>query len=245
MPATVPTILATSGGLRRGSRTMFGFAPLILHAVELSGVAGRPPRICQINTAGGDQQYFNALFTEAGEAAGMAVTSLNLFPMPSVADPLALLLEQDVVWVGGGSVANLLAVWRLHGLDQPLREAWQAGVVMTGVSAGSVCWHAGGTTDSFGPDLRPVTNGLGFVPHSAGVHYDSEEQRRPLFQKLIASGEIPAGYATDDGVGIVYHGTDFVEAVTEVRGKGAYHVVGDEGQAVEERIEPRVLPGAS
>jgi peptidase E len=223
---------------------MFEFAPLIRHAIELSGIEGRAPRICHIGTAGGDQQWFNALFTEAGEAAGIAVSHLNLFPMPSTADPAALLLAQDVVWVGGGSVANLLAVWRLHGLDQALREAWLAGVVMAGVSAGSVCWHAGGTTDSFGPDLRPVTNGLAFVPHSAGVHYDSEPQRRPLFQQLIASGMLPAGYATDDGVGIVYHGADFAGAVSEIPGKGAYHVVRDGGQAVEERVEPRVLPGA-
>jgi peptidase E len=245
MPATVPTILATSGGLRRGSRTMFEFAPLILHAVELSGVAGRAPRICHIGTASGDQLHFNALFSEAGKAAGMTVSHLNLFPMPSAADPEELLLGQDVIWVGGGSVANLLALWRLHGLDGPLREAWQAGVVMTGVSAGSVCWHAGGTTDSFGPDLQPVTNGLGFVPYSAGVHYDSEAQRRPLLHKLVASGELPAGYATDDGVGIVYHGTEFAEAVSEVSGKGAYRVFADGGQAVEDRIEPRVLPGAA
>jgi peptidase E len=245
MPADGPTILATSGGFRRGSRTMFEFAPLIHHAVELSGVAGRAPRICHIGTAGGDQQWFNALFSEAGEAAGMTVTHLNLFPMPTTGDPAALLLGQDVVWVGGGSVANLLTVWRLHGLDQPLREAWQAGVVLAGVSAGSVCWHVGGTTDSFGPDLRPVTNGLGFVPYSAGVHYDSEAQRRPLFQQLIGSGVLPAGYATDDGVGIVYRGTEFVEAVTEVRGKGAYRVTREGTGAAEERIGPRVLPDAS
>jgi peptidase E len=245
MPADRPTILATSGGLRRGSRTTFEFAPLIYHAVELSGVAGRAPRICHIGTAGGDQQWFNALFSEAGQAAGITVTHLNLFPMPSAADPVALLLDQDVVWVGGGSVANLLAVWRRHGLDQVLREVWQARVVLTGVSAGSVCWHVGGTTDSFGPDLRPVTDGLGFVPYSAGVHYDSEPQRRPLLQQLIGSGVLPAGYATDDGVGIVYRETEFVEAVSEVRGKGAYRVVREGNQAAEERIEPRVLPGAS
>jgi peptidase E len=245
MPADGPTILATSGGLRRGTRTTFEFAPLIRYAVDLSGVAGRAPRICHIGTAGGDQQWFNALFTEAGQAAGMTVTQLNLFPMPSVADPAALLLGQDVVWVGGGSVANLLAVWRLHGLDQVLRNVWQAGVVLTGVSAGSVCWHVGGTTDSFGPELRPVTDGLGFVPFSAGVHYDSESQRRPLLQQLIAAGTLPPGYATDDGVGVVYRGTEFVEAVSEVRGQGAYRVARDGTRAVEERIEPRVLPGAS
>jgi peptidase E len=130
-------------------------------------------------------------------------------------------------------------------------------VVLAGVSAGALCWHIGGTTDSFGPDLRAVTNGLGFLPHSAGVHYDSEPQRRPLYQQLVGSGVLPAGYASDDGVGIVYYGTEFAEAVSEVRGKGAYRVVRESGrgredgpgqagaQAREERIEPRVLPGAS
>ena len=114
--------------------------------------------------------------------------------------------------------------------------------MLTGVSAGSICWHSGGTTDSFGPDLRPITNGLGFVPYANGVHYDSEAQRRPLFQQLIASGELPTGYATDDGVGLLYRGTDFVEAVTEVDGKGAYLVErGSDGSAIETRIEPRPL----
>ena len=258
MPASVPTILATSGGLRPGKRTSFEFAPLIHYAVELSGVAGRAPRICHIGTAGGDQQWFNAMFSEAGRVAGMTVTHLTLFPMPNVADLAALLLEQDVVWVNGGSVANLLAVWRLHGLDQALRAAWQAGVVLSGVSAGSICWHVGGTTDSFGPDLQPVTNGLGFLPYSAGVHYDSEPQRRPLYQGLVGAGVLPAGYATDDGTGILYRGTEFAEAVSEVAGKGTYYVTRNEGGqqegatepgadhgVTEARIEPRVLPGAA
>ena len=87
-----------------------------------------------------------------------------------------------MIWVWGGSVAGLLAMWRLHGVDEAMRLAWQAGVVLTGVSAGSICWHVGGTTDSFGPTLRPITNGLGLLPYSNGVHYDSEAQRRPLFQ---------------------------------------------------------------
>ncbi len=118
-------------------------------------------------------------------------------------------------------MAGLLALWRLHGIDEAMAAAWQAGVVLTGVSAGSLCWHVGGTTDSFGPTLRPVTNGLGLVPFSNGVHYDSEPQRRPLFQQLVADGVLGAGYATDDGAGILYRGTEFVEAVTEQDGKHA------------------------
>jgi peptidase E len=244
MPAGSPTILATSGGLRRGARTDVAFAPLILHAIELAGVSGRAPRVCHIGTAGGDQRWFQAMLSDAGQAAGITVSHLSLFSMPNTDDMTGLLLEQDVVWVGGGSVANLLALWRLHGLDRSLREAWEAGVVLSGVSAGSICWHVGGTTDSFGPDLRPVTNGLGLLPYSNGVHYDSEEQRRPLYQRLIADGTLPGGYATDDGTGLVYHGTEMTGAVTEVRGKGTYRVTPDGDRAREERIEPRVLPGA-
>ncbi|MFZ2058679.1 MAG: peptidase E [Acidimicrobiales bacterium] len=244
MPADLPTILATSGGVKRGSRTDLAFAPLVFHAIELAGVSSRRPRLCHVGTAAGDQRVWNALWDEAGHASGIDVVHLNLFPMPSAEDMAGFLLDQDVIWVGGGSVANLLAVWRLHGLDRTLAEVWRAGVVLAGVSAGSVCWHFGGTTDSFGPDLRPVTNGLAFLPYSNGVHYDSEPQRRPLFQQLIAGGVLPEGYATDDGVGLLYRGTSFVEAVTEIRGKGAYLVRREGEEAIEERIEPRSLPGA-
>jgi len=239
-----PTILATSGGWRYGRRVDLEFAPLVHYALDLSGAHGRRPKLCHLGTAGGDQRWSNARVDEAGVVAGVEVTNLNLFPMPNVENMLDHLLDQDVVWVNGGSVANLLAVWRVHGLDGIFRQVWQAGVVLGGVSAGSICWHVGGTTDSFGPDLQPVTNGLALVPYSNGVHYDSENQRRPLFQKLIGDGILPAGYATDDGVGVLYRGTEMVEAVTEIAGKGAYFVErAADGQAVETRIEPRSLPG--
>jgi peptidase E len=114
--------------------------------------------------------------------------------------------------------------------------------VLTGISAGSICWHVGGTTDSFGPDLQPVTDGLALVPFSNGVHYDSESQRRPLFQRLIADGTLPPGYATDDGAGVLYRGTDFVEAVTERDGAAAYFVSATaNGNAEEIRLETRGL----
>jgi peptidase E len=244
MPADGPTILATSGGVRPGRRTEIELAPLITYGFELAGVTGRAPRLCVVGTAGGDQAHWTAKWYDAGRAAGVAVSHLALFPMPNVADIGAFLVEADVVWVGGGSVANLLAVWRVHGLDDIFPSLWRDGVVLAGVSAGSLCWHVGGTTDSFGPDLRPVTNGLGLLPHSNGVHYDSEPQRRPLFQSLIAEGTLPDGYATDDGVGLVYRDTQMVEAVSEVRGKGAYRVTRLGDAAAEERIEPRLLPAA-
>lgn len=109
-------------------------------------------------------------------------------------------------------------------VHEALRTAWQAGVVLTGVSAGSICWHVGGTTDPYGPGLRPVTDGLGFLPCANGVHYDTVEQRRPLFESLVQARTLPLGYATDDGVGLLYHGTELVEAVSEENGKAAYRV---------------------
>ena len=181
-------------------------------------------------------------FYDAARFAGFEASHLALFPMPNVDDPRAHLLAQDVVWVWGGSVAGLLAMWRLHGVDAAMREAWEAGVVLTGVSAGSICWHVGGTTDSFGPELRPVTDGLGLLPYANGVHYDSEEQRRPLLHRLVADQTLPTAYATDDGVGLHYRGTELVEALTEIPGKGAYRVErGPDGEAVETRLEPRLL----
>jgi len=161
--------------------------------------------------------------------------------MPNVEDVEGHLMEQDVVWVNGGSVANLLAVWRVHELDQILRRVWEAGVVLAGVSAGSICWFEGGTTDSFGADLRAVTNALGFLPYGNGVHYDSEARRRPLVHRLVADGTLPTTHCTDDGVGLLYRGTELVEAVTEQDGKGAYVVTRDGDSAVEERLEPRRL----
>lgn len=242
MPADQPTILATSGGFRFGSRTRLEFNALVHHAVDLSGVTGRAPRLTYLGTAGGDQQFANHWMVQAGRVAGFDVTCLDLFPMPSVADVPGLLRDSDVVWVGGGSVANLLAVWAVHDLAPALRAAWEAGVVLAGVSAGSICWYIGGCTDSFGPELRPGTNGLAFLPYGNGVHYDSEEQRRPLIHDLVGRGILPLTHCTDDGVGLVYHGTELVEAVTEVEGKGAYAVELTPSGVVETRIEPRRLP---
>lgn len=241
MSGDSPMILASSSGLRRGVRSELQFNPMLLHAIELAGVTGRAPRLCHIGTARGDQQFFQAWFTEAGRAAGIDVSHLNLFPMPSTGDITGLLLNQDVIWVGGGSVANLLALWRLHGLDRSLREAWEAGVVLTGFSAGSICWHLGGTTDSFGPDLRPVTNGLGFLPWSNCVHYDSEPQRRVAYHTLVGEGTLSEGYAIDDGVGLLYRGVEMSEVLADIPGKGAYRVSIDGDRVHEERIEPRLL----
>lgn len=244
MAAETPTILATSGGLFPDPRTLIRPGPLLDLALELSRPAGMP-RLCFLNTAGGDQAWWNGAIHAAYYGREVMVSCLNLFPMPNVADPATHLLAQDAIWVGGGSTANLLALWRLHGLDLILRRCWESGVVLAGVSAGSICWHVGGTTDSFGPQLRPLTDGLGFLPFSNGVHYDAEEQRPPAFHRVVADGTLPDGYATDNGVGLVYRGTEMVEAVSEQAGKAAYRVRLATGGRVEETVvEARLLPGA-
>lgn len=244
MSATQPTILATSGGWRLGRRTDLEFGPLIHFALELSGVDGRAPRLCHVGTAGGDQRSVNAKVSEAGQVAGVDVSHLNLFSMPPTTDLDGFVQSHDVVWVNGGSVANLLAVWRVHELDGVLRRAWQSGVVLGGVSAGSICWFVGGPTDSFGPELRMVRNGLGFLPYGNGVHYDSEPGRRPMVTAAVSAGELPVTHCTDDGVGLLYRGTELVEAVTEARDAAAYIVDRDPdtGAAVEHRLDTRRLP---
>lgn len=241
MGADQPTILATSGGIRSGTRTDWEFNHLVHHAVELSGVTGRRPRVCSLDTAGGDNPVTFFKLLEAGRVADFEVTPLTLFTMPNVADIEAHLMQQDVVWVGGGSVANLLAVWRVHGLDQIFPRVWQAGVVLGGVSAGSICWHVGGSTDSFGLPLQPVTNGLAMLPYGNGVHYDSEETRRPTIHRLVADGTLPLTYCTDDGAGLVYQGTELVEAVAERPGASGYVVTRDGERAVEEKLPTRLL----
>jgi peptidase E len=243
MPAGAPTVLATSTGFDSRGRGPADWAPgpVFDLAFELAGSPERP-KLCYLGTATGDDPARLAGVYGAFAGSPVEVSHLSLFPMPTVPDVRAHLLAQDVVWVGGGSVANLLAVWRVHGLDDVFREAWRAGVVLGGVSAGSLCWHAGGTTDSFGPELRPVTNGLGLIPASNSVHHDSEPQRRPLYCRLVADGTLPAGYATDDGVGLVYRGTELAEVVADRPGKAAHRVArGPDGTAVETRLEPRRL----
>ena len=120
-----------------------------------------------------------------------------------------------MIWVAGGSTVNLLALWRAHGLDTVFDDCWQAGIVLMGVSAGSVCWHVGGTPDSFGLRLPSMTDALAFLPYSNSPHHDAEEQRRPVFHNVIAQGVLPDGYATDNGAGLVYLGTDLHDVICD------------------------------
>jgi dipeptidase E len=191
------------------------------------GLAGRPePKVCFVPTAMGDDDSsvlrFYGLVPDAARPS-----YLPFFPWPPN-DLRNFALEQDVIFVNGGNTANMLAIWRVHGFDQILREAWEAGVVLTGWSAGMICWFEAGVTDSFGPQLEGMRDGLGFLAGSACPHYDGEELRRPVYKQLVADG-FPPGVAADDGVGLRYKGTELAEVVSVCEGAGGYRV-GPEGE---------------
>ena len=242
MTARQPTIVADSIGFQPEGPDPQNIRPGASYrlAAELAR-AGDHPRICTIATAVGDDSARLAAVHNAFSKLGMVSSHLTLFPMPNVPDMRAHLLAQDVIWVSGGSTANLLALWRLHGLDVILRECWESGVVLKGVSAGSLCWHVGGTTDSVGADLRVITHGLAFLPYSNSPHHDAEEQRRPLIHRLIAEGTLPDGYATENGTGLVFFGTELHEAFTEVEGKTAYQLVRHGTSVTEIALPTRLL----
>src|SRR5438552_12253768 len=153
------------------------------------------------------------------------LTDLAFYPWPPES-LRELALGSDVILVCGGNTANMLAVWRLHGFDRILREAWEAGVVLAGWSAGLICWFEAGVTDSFGPQLVGLRDGLGFLPGSACPHYDGEELRRPVYTRLVAEG-FPGGIAADDGVGLHYVDTELAEVVSVREGAAAYRVAAD------------------
>ena len=231
----VPTIFAMGGG----GFTMEPGNPALDDYVRTLAPA-REPRICLLPTAGGDSEDQIRRFHAAFDDQLCAATHVSLFRLGRHPVPLREhLLAQDVIYVGGGSMINLLALWRAHGLDEILRDAWQAGIVLAGLSAGSMCWFEWGVTTSIG---RPtLTRGLGFLPGSNSVHYDGEPERRPFYLDAIARGDVPAGYGVDDGVGLLFRGTRLAEVVASRPGTRAYRVHAVDGAAVEEALEPRLL----
>jgi dipeptidase E len=212
--------------------------PLHQFLLDLTGL--ERPRICMLGTASGESSSglanYYATFARQAEP-----THLDLFGR-TVPDIEGFLLDQDVIYVGGGNTANMLAIWRIHGVDKALKAAWEAGVVLAGWSAGAMCWFEGGLTDSFGPDLAPLRDGLKFLAGSFCPHYDAESLRRPRYEEVVGSGALQDGFASDDGVGLLFEGRDFAEAVASLPGQHAYRVERRRGNAVEEtQIRARLL----
>src|SRR3984885_3073879 len=230
-------VLAIGGGMLMPRDS----APLqVKYAMELTG---RPrPKLCVLNTAvGDDPNAYLRVYDRLPETQARG-PHLALFPMPNVAAPEDLLMSQDVIFVGGGSVANMVAVWRVHRIDEILRKAWQAGIVLAGSSAGGICWFEGGTTDSFGARLRAYTDGLGMLAGSFCPHYHSEAEGRPLYQRLVAEGALPGGLACDDGVGAHYVDDALAEMISDRPDGDGYRVEPDgEGGFTETELPVRYL----
>ena len=208
------------------------------YLLDLTGVS--KPRVCFIPTASGDAESYGRRFEAA--FAGRAETSvLSLFGRDpwGYSDP-RMLLDQDLLYVGGGSTANLLALWRAHGLTELLREAAGNGTVLAGISAGMNCWFEASSTDSYGP-LAPLADGLGFISGSACPHYLGEPDRREKYLGWVAAGALPDGYAVDDYAAIVMRDGSLDEAISEHPDRPVFRVERDGATAVEHDILVRVL----
>lgn len=219
-------------GLGGGGDTVEESRRLYRYALDLTGK--EVPRVLFVPTAVGDSSDAVVSFYE--RFAGLGERGhLSFHPWPP-ADLREHVLSFDAIDVSGGNTANMLAIWRVHGFDSILRAAWEQGVVCFGASAGMICWFEAGVTDSYGPQLEGMRDGLGFLPGSACPHYDGEDRRRPRYRDLIAGG-FPPGLAADDGVGLHFVGTELQEVVTCRPGAAAYRV----SIAGEERLEARLL----
>jgi dipeptidase E len=213
----------------------------LLDAFVVSLARRERPRVCFVGTASGDSERYALDFHRAFAALDCRAADLPLFDR-TTDDLRGFVLAQDVVYVGGGSTANLLAVWRTQGLDAILREAWAAGVGLCGVSAGMNCWFEQSITDSFGVGaLAPLHDGLALLAGSACPHYDGEEQRRPAYRRLVAEGILADGWAADDGAALVFAGERLEEVVSSRPDAAAYRVSRDGGDAREDRVTARYL----
>jgi dipeptidase E len=196
---------------------MGGHAPALEeYVLELA----RGPRVCLLPTAAGDDPWAIVLFYEQLGARARG-SHLRLFDVPPP-DVRGLLLEQDVIYVAGGNTASMLGAWRAHGVDAILGEAWESGIVLCGWSAGANCWFEASVTDSFGPELAGLGDGLGLVPGSFCPHYD-DESRQAVFRLLLGDG-FPAGYAAENGVALHFEDAELVEAVSAHEGARGFRV---------------------
>jgi dipeptidase E len=203
--------------------------------VELTGK--ERPRVLYIGTASAEdpQQALRSYERFGGIAE---VSRLEFFPWPPE-DLRSIVLDKDLIFVGGGNTANMLVIWRLHGVDEHLREALDAGIVLSGSSAGGICWFEHGITDSFGPQLAPM-DCLGFLPGSFCPHWDDEDQRQPVYHGLLKTG-FPAGYAAEAGVGLHFADGELKDVVGCDAGAKAYRIELKGGEVVETPIPARGL----
>jgi dipeptidase E len=224
-------ILALGGGGFTCGSTDAALDDLVL---ELAG--GRDPRICFLPTASGDPDEQIARFYARFGDRPCEPSHLSLFRLPDNPVPLAeFLAGQDVVYVGGGSMRNMLAVWRVHNLDAILAACWRRGIVLAGLSAGAMCWFAAGVTRSTGRP-EPVS-GLRLLPGSLSVHRDTQPERLAVYRAAVARGVLPGGWALDDGVGLVFAEREVERVVSSRPDRVAVRVE----RSGEEVVEPELL----
>jgi peptidase E len=225
-----------------GGGFLMGDPALDRFVMDLTGAAR--PKVAFVPTASGDAATAVASFFEAFPARSYEPSVLRLFDR-EVTDIAAFVGEQDAVYVGGGNTAVMLAAWRVHGVDAALRSAWEAGTVMTGMSAGANCWFEACTTDSFLlGHADPLVDGLGFASGSFTPHYRSEPARRPRLHELVGSGALPDGIACDDFAAVHLVDGRISEAVAARSGAEAFRVArSEQGGVVEEPLAVRALTG--
>ncbi|HEY6566277.1 MAG TPA: peptidase E [Actinomycetota bacterium] len=218
--------------------------PIFPFLFDLTGAS--KPKVLYVPTATGDADRGVIHFYRRFPAHSFEPSDLALFER-TVDDIRGLVMSQDVVLVQGGNTANMLAVWRVHDVDAVLREAWEAGVVMAGGSAGANCWFEASTTDAFLLGRAdPLPDGLGFVAGSFCPHYDSEPARQPEYRRLVGEGVLPEGVACDDLAVAHVVGTEIAEFLTSSDDAGAYRVTADgEGGATQTPLSVRRLAAAS
>jgi len=211
------TIVAIGGG-------GFGREPYDSRLDEylLSLVDEPRPKIALLPQATAEDKDYIVRFFQA-YAHRADATWISLFDR-TIQDLRSVLLSQDLIFVGGGNTANLLAIWRVHGVDEILKEAWHAGIVLCGGSAGANCWFESSVTDSFGRQLAPLHDGLALLPGSFCAHYDGDVLRRPVYQELLSRRVLASGYAADDGVAVTFRDTEFSEAVSTSPDANAWRV---------------------
>jgi peptidase E len=203
-----------------------------LDAYVIEQARSPSPAICLLPTASGDPDDQIQRFYRAFHDLDCMPSHLSLFRLGArPIDIRARVLAQDVIYVGGGSMSNLLAIWRVHKLDEILYEAWRRGILLCGISAGSMCWFRAGVTKSHGEPR--VASGLGFLPYSNSVHWTSEPERRIVFRNAIADSELPPGFGVDDGTALLFSGIDLAEAVKTQRSAGAVRVGADGEEPLE------------
>jgi dipeptidase E len=203
------------------------------------------PRICFLPTASGDPREQVTRFHERFGDWPCEPSILSLFHLGrDRIDPIAHILSQDALYIGGGSMRNMLAIWREHGIDEAMRTAWHRGVVLAGLSAGAMCWFEGGVSMSGGQP--EVVNGIGLLPGSLTVHLDGEAERMPVYTHAVGTGALPPGYAAEDGAALVFHGTELAECVASRSGVRVLRVQADGVGGTVNRTQPvRQLPYAA